>query len=374
MARPDFISPDFVEDSDSEQIQERMMENLPEDISDMEGDFPYDFTMPTAIEISQLIQFDITRAIMIAFPEYSWDDWLDKHGARAHVTRRAATSATGTLQVTADPGTSLPAGTIFAVPATDTTDAIEFQITEDADFTDGGTLDLPIEAVEAGADGNVAKNTIVIMVTPVDGVTDITNAEATVGGTDVEDDDTYYERIHAAYEEQLSFVGNDTDYINWAKEVDGVGTVIVDTDSGPGVVRLIIVDSEGNPATEALTTAVYNHIISPNDRSKRIMASGSAQLIVDPATSKEISFKATGLVLNNITLEGVKTAFETAVKEAYTSAKTDDILRYNACRTAFSSIEGVTDFEDFTMEGGHSNITLDAAEYPKTGTVDFEEA
>ena len=34
----------------------------------------------------------------------------------------------------------------------------------------------------------------------------------------------------------------------------------------------------------------------------------------------------------------------------------------------------MTDFEDFTMEGGHSNITLDAAEYPKTGTVDFEEA
>ena len=49
MARPDFEDPDFLEDTDTDEIQERMMENLPEDISQMEGDFPYDFTMPTAI-------------------------------------------------------------------------------------------------------------------------------------------------------------------------------------------------------------------------------------------------------------------------------------------------------------------------------------
>lgn len=49
MARPEFEVPEFVSESDSDQIQERMMGNLPADISDMEGDFPYDFTMPTAI-------------------------------------------------------------------------------------------------------------------------------------------------------------------------------------------------------------------------------------------------------------------------------------------------------------------------------------
>ena len=44
MARPEFEVPEFVSESDSDQIQERMMGNLPADISDMEGDFPYDFT------------------------------------------------------------------------------------------------------------------------------------------------------------------------------------------------------------------------------------------------------------------------------------------------------------------------------------------
>ena len=86
MARPEFEVPEFVSESDSDQIQERMMGNLPADISDMEGDFPYDFTMPTAIEISQLVQFNLVRCLMVAFPEYSWGDWMDLHGAEAGVT------------------------------------------------------------------------------------------------------------------------------------------------------------------------------------------------------------------------------------------------------------------------------------------------
>ena len=97
MARPEFEVPEFVSESDSDQIQERMMGNLPADISDMEGDFPYDFTMPTAIEISQLVQFNLVRCLMVAFPEYSWGDWMDLHGAEAGVTRKEAVAATGTV-------------------------------------------------------------------------------------------------------------------------------------------------------------------------------------------------------------------------------------------------------------------------------------
>lgn len=99
MARPEFEVPEFVSESDSDQIQERMMGNLPADISDMEGDFPYDFTMPTAIEISQLVQFNLVRCLMVAFPEYSWGDWMDLHGGEAGVTRKEAVAATGTVSV-----------------------------------------------------------------------------------------------------------------------------------------------------------------------------------------------------------------------------------------------------------------------------------
>lgn len=65
---PDFVPPEFVSDSNPEDIQERMMTSLPADIDDMPGGFPYDFTMPTALEKSELIQFHLVRTIMLMFP------------------------------------------------------------------------------------------------------------------------------------------------------------------------------------------------------------------------------------------------------------------------------------------------------------------
>ena len=79
MAQPEFEVPDFIDGSTPEDIQERMMANLPEDIDDMPGGFPYDFTMPSAIEKSELIQFHLVRALMAAFPQYAWGEWLDLH-------------------------------------------------------------------------------------------------------------------------------------------------------------------------------------------------------------------------------------------------------------------------------------------------------
>ena len=46
--RPEFEIPDFIENMGPEQIHERMMASLPEDIDKMPGGFPFDYTMPTA--------------------------------------------------------------------------------------------------------------------------------------------------------------------------------------------------------------------------------------------------------------------------------------------------------------------------------------
>lgn len=370
MARPEFVYPDFIEDNDADEIQERMMENLPADISDMEGDFPFDFTMPTAIEISQLIQFDVVRSLMIAFPEYAWDEWLDLHGEQAGLTRNPATKATGTVSVTAESGTVLAKGTIFAVPGTDFNEPIEFQATQETTYSQNETKVIPVEAVIAGTKGNVAANTITIMGTPVNGVTAITNANPTSGGTEEEDDDDFFERIAAENHDANFYVGNDADFIKWSKEVPGIGDCIVDSDAlNPGIVKLILVDSNGSPASAALISAVYNHIVSPNDRSKRLLPTGSCQLQVVAATAKTIDYECTGLVLDSVTKAEVKTAFEAAILEIYSTAKTDNTLRYNTLRTALSNITGVLDFATFTVNGASSNITLQAAEYPETGTI-----
>ena len=368
MARPDFVAPEFLDDTDPDDIQERMMENLPADISDMEGDFPFDLALNS----------DFVRVLMIGFPEYAWDEWLDLHGAQAGLTRHAAIAATGSIDVTAEGGTVIPAGSIFAVPDTDSGDEVEFETLESATFEgdedDESTISIPIQAVEPGVEGNVIAGTITIMADDYDGVVAITNPAPTSGGMDEESDDDFYERIHAANETGNSFVGNDSDFSNWAKEVDGVGDCIVDSAwDGPGTIRLIIVDANGDPASSTLCTAVYNHIISPSDPSARLLPAGAGTLTVTAATSKTINYTCTGLVLTDTTLAAVKTAFQAGVKEVYAEAKKDNVLRYNSLRRVLSNIAGVIDFTSFQVNSGTSNISLSAAEYAVTGTVTFSE-
>ena len=67
------------------------------------------------------------------------------------------------------------------------------------------------------------------MMDPIAGVTLVNNADKITGGAEEEDDESLRLRI-AEYDETSgeSFVGCDADYIRWAKEVSGVGTVLVD--------------------------------------------------------------------------------------------------------------------------------------------------
>lgn len=48
------------------------------------------------------------------------------------------------------------------------------------------------------------------------------------GGAEEENDEDYYERIHAEFQDSQFYVANDADYIKWAKEVPGIGDCIVE--------------------------------------------------------------------------------------------------------------------------------------------------
>lgn len=372
MAQPDFIAPDFINNNSAEEIHERMMNNLPDDIDDMPGGFPYDFTMPAALEKDEFINYHLVRSLMIAFPQYAWDDWLDLHGTQVHLTRHEAEYATGSVTITGTAGTLIESGTIFCTPATDSGPAIEFATMENADIGDDGTVTIGIRAVEAGPGSNVAANTIVIMAKPNKAVTSITNEAATSGGTERESNDDFYDRIAAEYDNSMTYLGNDTDYVRWAKEAGAGDCIVVSAADGPGTVKLVLVDANGQPASQDLIDAVYNFIVSPNDKTARLLPTACAQLSCVAATTVSINFTITGLVYDNTTsIEQIKADFAEAVKEVYSVAKDEGVLRYNDVRPIISDIAGVEDFSTFLMDGAMTNITLQQEEYPETGTLTF---
>lgn len=372
MAQLEFTNPDFIAGSSEQEIHERMMANLPDDIDDMPAGFPYDFTMPAAIEKSEFINYHMVRALMIAFPQYAWDEWLELHGQQVHIPRHEAEHATGYVNVTGTAGTVILAGTVFCTPATDISPALEYSANEEITIGADETATIPVTAVTAGIISNVAANTICIMAKPDKNISSITNAEAITGGAERESDDDYYDRIAAEYANSMTYLGNDSDYIRWAKEAGAGDCIVVSAFNGPGTVKLVLVDRNGEPANETLIKTVYDYIVSPTDRTKRLLPTACAELSCVAATTINIDYTCTGLLLDETTdIEQFKSDFRAAVMAVYDSAKTEGILRYNDVRPLISAISGVEDFDTFTMNGKTENIRLAQDEYPQTGTLDI---
>lgn len=370
----EFAPPVFIESNNPEDIQERMMASLPDGIDDMPGGFPYDFVMPTAIEKSELIQFHLVRTIMLMFPQYAWDEWLDLHAAAAGIERRPAGYASGVITITGDAGLEVPSGTRVCTAATDDTPSVEYITDENVTIPDTGSVDVGITAAEPGTSSNAKAGTIIFQTSNIKGVSTVINNSDVTGGTERENDEALLSRIEMENDsEGSSYVGNDSDYIRWSKEVSGVGDcIVIGNWNGPGTVKLVLVDSNGVPANEAIVNAVYDHIVSPNDRSKRLLSTGCAELSVVAATTKKVDFACTGIVYDNTTnIEQIIADFKILVMKEYSDAKTEGYLIYNQIRAIMTDIPGVSDFKTFTMNGDQKNIQLGLEEYAATGTTEF---
>ena len=156
---------------------------------------------------------------------------------------------------------------------------------------------IPVSAVEAGTGSNVAANTVSLMMVPNKNVTEINNPEPIRGGTERETDDDFYDRIAAEYDNSMTYLGNDTDYKRWAKQAGAGDAIVIPAWNGPGTVKLVLVDGNGKPANAKLVQDVYNYIVSPNDRSARLLPTGTAELTC-AATTVAVNYVITGLSYN----------------------------------------------------------------------------
>ncbi len=372
--QPDFTAPDFMDSSSAEEIHERMMANLPDDIDDMPGGFPWDFTMPAALEKAELLQYHLTRALMVAFPQYAWDEWLDLHGKQVHLVRHEAEKASGTIDITGLAGTEIAAGTVFCTPATESGPSLEFAAEKTCVIGEDGKAEVGVTALEGGTMYNVKANAVSLMTKPVKGITEASNPEPMKGGTDRENNDDYYDRIAAEYENSRTYLGNDGDYIRWAKEAGAGACIVVSAPHGPGTGKLVLVDPEGRPASEKLVQEVYDYIVSPSDRDRRLLPTACAELECVAASTVPVSYVCTGILHDHTTdMEQIRKEFSEAVRKVYTEAKQEGVLRYNDVRPLISAIHGVEDFDTFLINGAMENISIPEEEYPETGTITFSQ-
>lgn len=366
----EFKAPSFLNDQDAETIHKRMMDALPADIDDTEGGFPWDFTKPTALEKSEMLEFHLVETLKIMFPAWAQDEWLDLHAKGKGLTRKAANPASGELLITGISGTTIPAGFKFAAPAIGDQPAIEYETKEKYTIGVDGTVTITVTAVKPGIIGNVPANTVTLMMTPIKGITAITNQAQITGGTEIESNDALRGRIDeidAASE--ANFVGSDADYKRWAEAVAGVGTALVMPEwNGAGTVKVIVIDSNGQPANATIIAAVNDSIMSPADRSLRKAPIG-ATVTIEAPTAKTINYVFTLEMDAGETQTTVLDRFKANLQTYYIEAKKEGVVRYNRIASILTETIGVKDFTGLTINAATVNISLTASEYPVTGTI-----
>lgn len=370
----EFIMPDWLKNQDAETIHRRMMARLPPDIDDTEGGFPWDFTKPTALEKAELLQFHLVETLKIMFPEWSYGEYLDLHAKRVALERRAAGYAYAELEIEGIAGTVIPAGFAFAVPSVNSQPAIEFRTMEAAEIAEDGKAAVGVLAVLPGTSGNVPADAIVLMVSPMRGITAIKNPEKASGGTEEESDDSLRARI-MEIEQGLDtgFVGCDADYIRWAKEVPGVGNPFVIANWDPAVknsVKLVVLDSNGEPANDHILELVYDHIISPGNRLNRKAPIGAILTVVAPVM-KEIAYSLSASLMDGYDAAAVADSITASIQQYYIKAKDEGLVQYIKIHAIIAQTPGIYDFTHLTMNGDVENIAIALDEYPGTVSIDL---
>lgn len=216
----------------------------------IEGTFEYDMLASNSIEFAKT-EVELEQLYKACFADTSWGEYLTMIAEQYGVLRRAATKATGTITLTGKG--IVPTGSLFTTAA-----GTKFQTLEYRNVN--GTADVPVEAVNAGEAGDVKENTITVIPMSIPGITAVTNAEATSGGYDEEDDEDLLKR----YLEKVRLPatsGNKYEYYEWAKSVSGVGDArVLPLWNGNGTVKVLIVDADMQVAPASLIQKVADYI------------------------------------------------------------------------------------------------------------------
>lgn len=293
------------------------------------------------------------------FVQEADEESLIKHGQERKFPRKAATKANGPINVTGTSGSTIASGTELQ-----RLDNIKYITTEEVSVGSNGTASAPVEAINAGFDGNASAGTIVSFVSPVAGInTQATVASAEItGGADIEDIEEYRARL-LEYEQNPPMGGNKKDYEVWAKEVSGVTRAWcypIENGAGTVTVRFMMDNSYANGIPHQADIArVQNHIES--------LRPATAVVTVAAPTTDTVNITFSALSPNTT---AIKTAVTENLQKLFKSSSTEPGVKLylSKINEAISTTPGVTDHK---LSAPSADINPSTGHIPVLGTITF---
>ena len=353
------------EDKTEENIKKEMLDNISNKIDKGEKSLTYDAISPVAIELANMY-IELDYVVNKLDTENLSGEELERfiYQRTGTVARKPATKATTTIIINGQEGAKISKGDLVG------SDTVNFVSIEDKTVDATGQITVTVECEEPGTIGNVPAGAIKYFPVSIAGLTSVTNPEPVINGYDAESDgsllERYYERIRTP-----ATSGNQHHYLNWAKGVVGVGDAkVFPLWDGPNTVKVVIIDSNKQPANKDLINKVQEHI----DPGITGLGEGEAPLgafcTVVSATGKAINITFTVIKDANYTVEQIKTNVENNIKEYLKSiAFRGNAVSYAKIGAIILDSNGVLDYEGFTINSGTSNIAIGNEEVAILGEV-----
>lgn len=345
-------------------IQEKLLNDIDDSYDKTEGSFFYDATKPVAIKFNE--QDDKIESIKKEFSleNLSGDALETRINDISGLSKKAATYSNGPVVITGEVGTSLNKGMLVA------SEVVNFIIDEEKIIDETGQVEVQVKCELEGAIGNVPVNAIVYFPVTIPGLTSVTNEVAFTNGYEEESDASllirHYEKIRTP-----ATSGNKYHYKNWAKEVTGVGDAkVFPLFSGNNTVKVLIINQDRLPADASLVDAVQNYIDPGITGLGEGMAPIGAFCSVESGIAKTIDVSFTVVTDGSMSIEDILAAIENNLKAYFKSVAFESLsVSYAKIGAEILDSDGVSDYSNFLVSGGSSNITLTESEVPVLGTV-----
>ena len=296
-----------------------------------------------------------------SFPQTAQGTYLDYHAETRGITRGAAEKAAGVIRfAAADKVTAacpIEKGTVCM-----TAEGVRFETTEDAAIAVGSQwADVPAQAVEAGAGGNVIAGTVTLLSAMPVGVVQCTNPAAFSGGCDAESDEVLRGRVLASYQ-RLPNGANAAYYEQEAMRYPGVAAAkAVGRARGIGTVNVVIATHAGVPDA-ALLAAVETDL-----QKKREIA---VDVKVLAPTVETVAVTAALKAAPGYTFAEAKAGAQSALEALFTGGLLGKSVTTARLLTLLCGVEGV---ENVHLTAPAADVAVGSTELPMLGTVTISE-
>lgn len=353
-----------------EEKLEIMLSNISDDYIKIPGTFTYDMIKTYALAATTLEE-KIER-LWSMFNIYNLsDEDLERYVfQRKGVKRKEANAATGIVTVKGN-------GTVRENDLFETPGGVRFAAAETKVINISG--DVKVKAVIPGSAGNVGANSITLIPVTLQGITSVTNQNPTIDGYDIETDTSLRERYLIEVQKPATS-GNIYHYMQWAREVSGVGdSKVFPLCNGNNTVQVVIIDDNKAPASEELVKRVQEYI-DPKGKNGETWGTGVGQApigaycTITSATAKNINVNVTVVLNSGYELQNVISEVKEKIKQYLKDiAFVKSAVSYSVLGSMILDIEGISEWTELSINDSHSNVSIGEKEVAVIGTVNVNE-